>query len=71
VRTTLIVFLTPDLNQLPGFGQRGKPVRVQALIAERSVEAFDESIVGRLAGPGFDTLPPGNALLRSMNLIFD
>ena len=44
-----VVDLSPDLDQLTGVLQGGKPVRVQALVAQLSVEALDVAVLCRLA----------------------
>src|SRR5665213_317731 len=49
VRTTLIVFFPPGMNDLFCIDQRFEPVRIQAFISKGTIERFDESIVGRLA----------------------
>ena len=45
----LVVVLPPGLDFLPRLHQAHKPVLVQALIAKLTVEAYDESILRRLA----------------------
>ena len=46
VRTTLIVFLPPSLDDLRGLGQRPEPMCVQALGSQRPVERFHVRVVG-------------------------
>jgi hypothetical protein len=49
VRTTHIVFLPPSLDDVLSFLQRLKPVRVQALCPESSIERLAEGVVRGLA----------------------
>lgn len=46
----MVVVLTPRGNQDTSFAQRRKPVVIKALIPETPVKAFDESVLGGLAG---------------------
>jgi len=50
VKPALIGVAPPRLDQPPCLGQGGEPVDVEALVPERSIEAFDEAILLRLAG---------------------
>jgi len=52
VRTTLIVIDLPGLDQPFGLVDRSEPMDVQAFIVQRSVEGFDEGVIGWFAGPG-------------------
>jgi hypothetical protein len=52
VRPALVVEAAPRFDLGPGVGKRQEPVCVEALVAQATVERFDEGIVGRLAGPG-------------------
>ena len=45
-----VIIDPPFFDGPPGIGQVGEPVFVQAFIPELSVEAFNESILDRLAG---------------------
>src|ERR1700722_9267019 len=54
MRSALIVVLAPSLDLAPRVGQVLKPVRVQALVAKAAVEAFDETVLRRLAGLNVD-----------------
>src|SRR5277367_1090457 len=45
----LIVVLAPSLDLAPGVGQVLEPVRIQALVAKAAIEAFDETVLRRLA----------------------
>lgn len=47
--TFATVFLTPVLNQLPGMAYRDEPMLVQAFIPELAVEAFNVSVLLRVA----------------------
>lgn len=49
VRPTLIVVQSPSLDDLFCICQRSEPVVVEAFIAQRPVERFDEAVVGRFA----------------------
>jgi hypothetical protein len=51
VRTALILFDPPCLDETPRLDQRLEPMDVQAFVAQRTVERPDERVVGRLAGP--------------------
>ena len=51
VRTAFVVLPPPRLDLAPRVGQRQKPVRVQALVAQPAVERLDQCVVGRLARP--------------------
>lgn len=48
VRSTLVIIAAPGFDDCAGVGQVVKPVQVEAFIAQRSIEAFDEGIVGGL-----------------------
>jgi hypothetical protein len=48
---TLIVVPAPGFDNRFGLLHCFKPVQIQALIAERPVEAFDMAVVGRFAWP--------------------
>jgi hypothetical protein len=50
--TLLIVVQTPIFHFSAGIFKRHEPVGVQALCPELAVQALDESIIRRLAGPG-------------------
>ncbi len=50
VRANIVVVDAPGLDRAPGIVQRRKPVRVEALLAELPVEAFDKGILRGLAG---------------------
>ena len=45
-----VVMCAPLIDSPSGFGEIREPVQVQALISEFPIEAFDEGILGRLAG---------------------
>lgn len=49
MRTTLVVVGPPSFDPLLSVFHRLEPVHVQALVAERSVERFDEAVVRGLA----------------------
>ena len=46
----LVIVFRPCFDPAPGITQTGKPVRVQALIPKLAVEAFDRTVLHRLAG---------------------
>ena len=50
MRPALVVVLTPSRDQDTSFSQCRKPMVIEALIPEASVEAFDESVLGRFSG---------------------
>jgi len=52
VRSDFVVVSTPFLHFLPGVVKAHEPVGVQTFGSELAIEAFDESVVGRLTGPG-------------------
>lgn len=54
-RTTPVIVLAPSFDLASGVVKGKKPVGVQALIAQPSVERFDEGILHRL--PRFDVMP--------------
>ena len=47
--TCPIVVLPPGLNGVPGIGQADKPMPVEALITESSLEALDEGVLDGLS----------------------
>ena len=47
VRTDFVVFLPPGFDEAAGFGYGGKPVLVEAFVAELAVETFNEGVLGR------------------------
>ena len=49
VRPDLVVVNPPALDDPPSIVQAGEPMQVQALVPELAVEAFDESVLSRLA----------------------
>lgn len=51
VRSGLVEVRSPRLDLAPGVAQRQEPVRVEAFIVQRTVEALREGVVGRLSGP--------------------
>ena len=51
VRAHLVVVSTPSLAFSSRLVEAEEPVGVQALRTELAVQAFDEGVVGRLAGP--------------------
>jgi len=51
VRSDLVVALTPSLAFSARFVEAEEPVHVQTFSAELAVQAFDEGVVRRLAGP--------------------
>src|ERR1017187_9917822 len=57
VRTALIVFVPPGMDDLLCFDQSLKPVCVQALCAEGPIERFHEGVVRRLGGPREPDVP--------------
>jgi hypothetical protein len=52
VRTPLIVIPSPVINLLFGIINRIKPMSVQTLLAEPTIEGFDDCIVRRLSSTG-------------------
>ena len=50
MRTQDVVVLPPFFDDLPSFRKTREEVRVQALVAEAPVEAFDETVVRQFAG---------------------
>src|ERR1700722_8648826 len=50
VRSDAVVVAPPGLDENPGLGERGEDFFIQALIAEATVEAFDEGVLCRFAG---------------------
>ena len=48
MRMLRVVIIPPVFNRELCFGHRHKPMRVEALVAESAVEAFDERILRRL-----------------------
>lgn len=55
VRSECVVVNPPFFDDLSGFWQAGEEVLIEALVAQPAVEAFDESVLGRLAGS--DVMP--------------
>jgi hypothetical protein len=51
MRSDLVVVSTPSLAFSGRFVEGHEPVRIEALGAELAVQALDEGIVGRFAGP--------------------
>ena len=51
VRPTLVVLDPPSFDLRFGFLNGLEPVNIQALVPKRSVERFDEAVIGRLARP--------------------
>lgn len=49
MRPIFVVVLTPVVDRLPCLSEGEKPVLIQTLLSQSAVEAFDESIVSRLA----------------------
>ena len=49
MRTTLAIIEASGFDDCTGLGQIIEAVRVEAFIAQRSIEGFDEGIVGRFA----------------------
>jgi len=49
VRSSLVVVLEPFVDDLASVFEAIEPVRVQTLIAEPTVEAFDEGVVDGLS----------------------
>jgi len=67
VRSGLVEVSPPHLDLAPGVVQRQEPERVQAFVAKSAIEAFNEGIVGRLAGPAEvqrDTIDIGPVIQR-------
>ena len=63
-----VVVLTPDLDFSPSVSQIGKPVGIQAFVAELAIEAFDEAVLDRLARADeveLDAAPVGPGIQRS------
>ena len=56
VRPELVVILAPGFNQVARFGEPEEKMLIEALVAKFAVEAFDESVLHRLAG--LDVVPP-------------
>jgi hypothetical protein len=54
MRSALIVVFAPGFNLAPRVGQVLKPVCIQTLVAKAAVEAFDETVLRRLAGLNVD-----------------
>ena len=50
VGSDVIVFMAPRLDGVASVLEGQEPVHVQAVIAERAVEALDEGILRRLSG---------------------
>lgn len=50
MRPDLVVVHSPAFDDFPGVFQNGEPVEVQTVIAESTVEAFHECVLGRFAG---------------------
>src|SRR6185437_6476552 len=50
VRSNGVVVIFPERQNLTGIGERAEQRFVQQLIAQPAIEAFDESILLRLAG---------------------
>jgi hypothetical protein len=46
----VVVVMAPAVNDLSGVMKIPKPVLVQAIVAECSIETFDEGVLGWLAG---------------------
>ena len=65
VRPDIVVVAPPGLDEDPGLGERGEDFFVQALVAESAVEAFDEGVLGRLAGR--DVMPFQAGLVRPLD----
>ncbi len=62
VGALLVVIPTPFGDQLPSVVQAGEPVIVEAFIPESAIEAFDEGVLGGLAGLNqfeLDAVPVG------------
>jgi hypothetical protein len=59
MRTRTIVIESPGFDDLPRFGQTVEQVFVKAFIAQAAVEAFDESVLDRLAR--LDVMPSHTA----------
>src|SRR5215469_15957230 len=49
MRTLLVVIESPSFDFSSGVGQTGKPVRIQAFIAQSTVEALDIGVLHRFA----------------------
>lgn len=47
MRAALILITSPAFDNSLGFRDRFEPVQIQTLLAQRSVEGFDEGVVGR------------------------
>ena len=62
MRTALVVFDPPGLDQPPRLGQRLEPVDVQAFVAQRAVERLDKRVVRRLAWSR--EVDPGSVVVR-------
>jgi len=51
VWSIFVVVLAPAFDRLPRVSEGEKPILIQALLSQSTIEAFNESIVCRLAGP--------------------
>jgi len=49
MRSLAVVFFTPGSQSTPNIVQRSEPTRVQALVAQPSVEALDMAVLHRPA----------------------
>ena len=47
VRPELVVLLTPLGDLLTGVVYRQEPIHIETLVSQRSVEAFDDSVIWR------------------------
>jgi hypothetical protein len=69
VRTTVIVFSPPRLDDLPGLDQRREPVHIQALGAQGAVERLHVRVVGRFPRPGEVDLHPVPLPIQSLDAV--
>ena len=64
MRPVLVIVFPPGFDLAPGIAQTGEPVRFQALIPKPAVEAFDMTVLHRLA----ITVNIANSTVATFNL---
>ena len=50
MRPTLVVELSPALDEHLGLGAAAEPFAIEQLVAQLAVEAFDEAVLSRVTG---------------------